>query len=85
MRSAYSFRSGRDPRSGFTVLVVLVLMAIVLIYIGANIRSLHQLNREMKLVERRQVQRLKLQTTNTVADPKPELPKPLTPAAGAPR
>jgi hypothetical protein len=53
-------------------------MAIVFIYIGANIRSLHQLNREMKLIERRQVQRLKLQATNTVTNPKPELPKQLT-------
>jgi len=85
MRVGDSLRPDRGPRSGFTVLIVLVLMAIVLIYIGANVRSLHQLNREMKLIERRQVQRLKLQTTNTVANPKPELPKPLTSEATEPR
>ena len=50
------------------VLVVLALVAIVLVYIAANSRTLYLLGREVKLVERQQIRRLELTspTTNSV-------------------
>ncbi|MGA2866335.1 MAG: hypothetical protein ABSF95_17820 [Verrucomicrobiota bacterium] len=49
--------SGRRER-GSAVIVVLALLAIVFIYIGYNVRTLHYLARELKLVERQQTRRL---------------------------
>jgi len=43
---------------GSAVIVVIALVAIVLIYVAGNVRTLHFLTREVKLVEERQVRRL---------------------------
>ena len=50
--------SGARRQSGIAVIVVLALLALILLYIGANARSLDHLRRELKLVETRQTRRL---------------------------
>ena len=60
--TAISARARRDSRSGFTVLVVLALLLIMAsLAIGNNI-ALDHLQRELRLIERRQQNRLA--TTN---------------------
>jgi hypothetical protein len=39
-------------------MVVIAIVAIVLLYVASNLRTLDHLNREIKLVERRQIHRL---------------------------
>lgn len=46
-------------QGGVAVIVMLALLALILIYITANARSLRVLDRELDLTEQRQVQRLK--------------------------
>jgi hypothetical protein len=58
-------------RSGSAVLVLIVLLAIIMGYIAANLRSLHYLSRELKLVERQQLQRLPPAAQNSAPAPKP--------------
>ena len=48
----------RRRQHGSAVIVVIALVAIVLIYVAGNVRTLHFLTREVKLVEQRQVRRL---------------------------
>ena len=40
------------------VIVVLMLLSIILIYVAANIRMLHHLNRDIRLIEQKQIRRL---------------------------
>ena len=47
----------RDER-GSAVVVVITLLAIILIYIAGNARTLQHLDREVKLIERKQVRRI---------------------------
>jgi hypothetical protein len=61
----YGLRSPRReaPRrpthqSGTAVIVVLVIIAILMIYVAANIRTLNNVGRELKLIEQKQVRRL---------------------------
>jgi hypothetical protein len=51
-------RARRHTQNGSTVLVVIALLAIVLAYLSFNLRALERLRREIKLVERHQIQRL---------------------------
>jgi hypothetical protein len=53
---------GSLPRrqAGMAVICVLALIAIVLIYTAANIRTLNNLGEELKLLERQQIHRLKI-------------------------
>ena len=48
----------RGRRSGSAVIVIMALLAIILIYVAANLRTLYILGAELRLLERRQVQRL---------------------------
>jgi type II secretory pathway component PulK len=57
MRTRYRCSTNRHQH-GSAVIVVLALVAIVLIYIAGNVRTLRFLTREVKLVEQRQVRRL---------------------------
>jgi hypothetical protein len=59
-------------QSGMAVLVVLVIIAILMIYIAGNIRTLNNVGKELKLIDQRQTHRLatKSPTTN------PESPRP---------
>jgi len=52
------FRGARPRQAGSAVIVVIGILAILLIYIGANLRTLHCLGRELRLVERQQLRRL---------------------------
>jgi hypothetical protein len=61
----YGLRSPRrqpPPRpthqSGMAVLVVLVIIAILMIYIAGNIRTLSNVGKELKLIDQKQVHRL---------------------------
>lgn len=61
--------SARCHEAGGAVIVVLVLLAIMLIFVNANLRALHNLGRELKRVEQQQIKRLNARTspTNAVA------------------
>ena len=56
----------RRRQSGSAVIVVMALLAIILVYVAGNLRTLNNLGRELKLVERQQTCRLQraAQTTN---------------------
>jgi hypothetical protein len=51
------FASSKQPQGGSAVIVVLALLAIVLIFVGANLRSLSTLGRELKWIEQQQTRR----------------------------
>ena len=57
----------RPRRAGSAVIVLLALLAIILIYVAANLRTLYSLSTELRLLERRQVQRLQVSTQSTNA------------------
>ena len=53
-------------RSGTAVLVVLVIISILMVYVAGNLRTLDALGKQLKLIEKKQEQRLKsITTTNT--------------------
>ena len=55
---------------GSAVIVVLALLALMLIYVTANLRVLHYLGEDIKQVERRQIHRLQAPNpthTNSIA------------------
>ncbi|MGO8929017.1 MAG: hypothetical protein ACLQU3_19295 [Limisphaerales bacterium] len=56
----------RRRQSGSAVIVVIALLAIILVYVAGNLRTLYNLNRELNLLERQQTRRLQraAQTTN---------------------
>jgi hypothetical protein len=49
-------RHFQRPR-GFAVVAILVILSILGIFVVANAKRLHQLNQELKIVERRQIER----------------------------
>ncbi|MHB8523166.1 MAG: hypothetical protein ACYDH9_20770 [Limisphaerales bacterium] len=49
---------------GFAVLVLLVLLSIMLLLVAGNTRTVNLLRQELKLVEKRQVERLAIGATN---------------------
>ena len=50
--------AARRGERGFFVISLMVILAIMLIYVNANMRLLGSLQRELKLVEQAQIQRL---------------------------
>lgn len=76
----------RSHQAGSAVIVILLLLAIMLIYITANLKTLQSLKRELKLIETRQVQHW----TGLNAAPAPasltqtNLAPPASPGAGNP-
>ena len=54
--SRITHRASRQ--SGFAVIVMMILISIILIYIAGNLRMLHHLNRDLQLVEQKQIQRV---------------------------
>ena len=48
----------RRSRSGFMVIAMMVILAMMLIYVAATTRLLGHLRQDLKLVEQKQVQRL---------------------------
>lgn len=80
-----SFHASRPPRrqSGSAVIVVMALLAIILIYVAGNLRTLTNLGRELKLLERQQIHRLQNVTPKTNSVPAitvrtNSIPRPLT-------
>ncbi len=63
------FRHRRTGERGMAVIVVIAIVAILLIYIGGNLRTLHLLSRDLKLVEQRQIRRLSNPNPATNAPP----------------
>ena len=59
----------RGRRSGSAVIVVLALLAIMLIYVAANLRTIASLGAELRLLDRQQVRRLQKATQATNAPP----------------
>jgi len=54
---------------GSAVVVMIVLLGLMLIFVFANVKTLHFMNRELKLIEKRQLQRLSatVSATNHIA------------------
>jgi hypothetical protein len=61
----------RAPHSsrGSAVVVVLALLALVLLYVDANLTSLHRLGRDLRAIERHQLKRLQTLTSQTNSPP----------------
>lgn len=63
------FRANQPDRAGagrgFVVVVMMVILAILCILVVANTKRLHALGRELKIVERHQVQRLQPESRAT--------------------
>jgi hypothetical protein len=57
----------RRREAGSAVIVVFALLAIILVYVASNLRTINSLGRELKVLERQQIHRLQAltQTTNT--------------------
>ena len=72
--SHYPRPAARRGERGFLVIALLAILAIMLIYVNANVRLLGHLRRELKLVEQKQIQRLEkmgaqpLRLTKTVTN-----------------
>lgn len=50
---------------GSAVVVMIVLLGLMLIFVFANVKTLHFMSRELKLIEKRQLQRLSATTPAT--------------------
>jgi hypothetical protein len=61
-------RTGVRPRKGeegMAVILVIALLVVLLIYITAGVRTLNNLGRDVRLIEKQQVQRLQQATGTT--------------------
>ncbi len=69
--SRFTFHVSRSPhrQSGSAVIIVMTLLALILIYVAGNLRTLTNLGRELKLVERQQIHRLQNTTPKTNSAP----------------
>jgi hypothetical protein len=58
----------RQGEEGMAVILVIALLVILLIYISAGVRTLNNLGRDVRLIEKQQIQRLQQPagTTNSV-------------------
>jgi hypothetical protein len=56
---SYSTSPGEQ---GSAVIVIMVLLGLMLLYVGANLKTLHFMSRELKLIEKHQVRRLEAAT-----------------------
>ena len=66
---ASRIRPRRRRQSGSAVIIVMALLAIILIYVAGNLRTLNSLDRELKLLERQQIRRLPAATQTTHSPP----------------
>ena len=69
--SRFTFHVSRCPRhqSGSAVIVVMALVAIIFVYVAGNLKTLANLGRELKLLERQQIRRLQNVPAKTNAPP----------------
>jgi hypothetical protein len=54
----FTLRNASRHDHGSAVVVVIVLLGLMLIFVFANLKTLHFIDRELKLIEKRQLQRL---------------------------
>ncbi len=66
MKISSSISAARRRQSGSAVVVYLTLMAIMVILAAANSNTLLHLNRELNLLERRQIKRLNASTAHAI-------------------
>lgn len=65
-------RFASSRRGAAAIILLLALLIVMMVIVGANYRSLCNLDRELKTIERRQIQRLNAgSATNAVAVPSP--------------
>ena len=50
--------ANRCSRQGLATIIMLVMLALVTVYVAANVRALRGLDRDLKLIEQKQIQRL---------------------------
>ena len=63
-----AFNSTHKSEDGTAVLVLLIFLAILLLYTAFNLRTLHLLGRDVKLVDQQQIRRLqRISQTNSLA------------------
>jgi hypothetical protein len=69
--SRITHRVSRPPRrqSGSAVIVVIALLALILVYVAGNLRTINSLGRELKLLERQQTRRLQAVSRSTNTPP----------------
>jgi hypothetical protein len=58
LRTLQRPRRARAEERGMAVVVMLILMAILMMFVASNVRTLVQLKQEIRLVERKQIHRL---------------------------
>jgi len=61
----FSPPGNRQNERGFMIIALLAILALLLIYTTANIQTLNLLDREIKAVEKKQIQRLKNSETQS--------------------
>ena len=59
----------RRRQSGSAVIIVMALLAIMLVYVAGNLRTLASLGRELRLLEHQQIRRLQKVAAPTNAPP----------------
>ena len=68
-RSTFHVSRSTDRQSGSAVIVVIALLALLLLYVAGNLRTINTLGRELKLLERQQTRRLQTATQKTNPPP----------------
>ena len=68
-RSSILAADWRRRQAGSAVIIVMALLAIMLVYVAGNLRTLYHLGRELRLLERQQIHRLQTATRATNAPP----------------
>ncbi len=71
--SRFTVHASRSSRgqSGSAVIIIMALVAILLVYVAGNLKTLSNLGRELRLIERQQIRRL--QTTAAKTNPPPAM------------
>jgi hypothetical protein len=64
-RITFHVSRSRRCQSGSAVIVVMALLAIILVYVAGNLRTLNSLGRELKLLELQQTRRLQTAAPRT--------------------
>ncbi len=69
--SRFTFHVSRSSRNqnASAVIIIMALIALILVYVAANVRTLANLGRELRLLERQQTLRLKQLAPKTNAPP----------------
>ena len=65
----FPVRNPSRRNHGSAVVVMIVLLGLMLIFVLANLKTLHFMDRELKLIEKRQLQRLSTMVVATNTSP----------------